>query len=212
MNSTLISQRFRGFLPVVIDVETGGFDAKKDALLEVAAVLVNFDENQRLCRSHTIHYHIHPFPGANIDPEALKITGIDPYHPLRPAYHEDKAAERFFDEIRAYQKQQECTRSILVGHNATFDLGFINALAERTDYKRNPFHPFSVLDTVSLGALAYGQTVLARIARQGGFDYDSEKAHGAKYDAELTADIFCHIINTWAEKIGYSWPASEEQP
>ena len=99
MNSTLISQRFRGFLPVVIDVETGGFDAKKDALLELAAVLVNFDENQRLCRTHTIHYHIHPFPGANIDPEALKITGIDPYHPLRPAYHEDKAAERFFDEI-----------------------------------------------------------------------------------------------------------------
>ena len=177
MPQTLISQRFRGFLPVVIDVETGGFDAKKDALLEVAAVL-----------------------------------GIDPFHPLRPAYHEDKAAERFFDEIRAYQKQQECSRSILVGHNATFDLGFINAFAERTGYKRNPFHPFSVLDTVTLGALAYGQTVLARVAKQGGFEYDSQKAHGAKYDAELTADIFCHIINAWADKIGYNWPNNEETP
>ena len=189
MPQTLISQRFRGFLPVVIDVETGGFDAKKDALLEVAAVLVNFDSDNHLTRTHTIHYHIHPFAGANIDPEALKITGIDPFHPLRPAYHEDKAAERFFDEIRAYQKQQECSRSILVGHNATFDLGFINAFAERTGYKRNPFHPFSVLDTVTLGALAYGQTVLARVAKQGGFEYDSQKAHGAKYDAELTGEI-----------------------
>ncbi|MDO4642329.1 MAG: ribonuclease T [Cardiobacteriaceae bacterium] len=211
MSSSFISQRFRGFMPVVIDVETGGFDARKDALLEVAAVLLDIDPNHRLYRTHTIHYHIHPFSGANIDPEALKITGIDPYHPLRPALYEEKAAERFFDEIRAYQKQKECTRSILVGHNAPFDLAFINAFAERTDYKRNPFHPFSVLDTVSLGALAYGQTVLARIARQGGFEYDSEKAHGAKYDAELTADIFCQIVNTWADKIGFCWASNEEK-
>ena len=167
MTNSLISQRFRGFLPVVVDVETGGFDAKKDALLEVAAVLVNFDEKQRLVPVETIHYHVQPFKNANIDPESLKITGIDPFHPLRPALEEAKVAERFFAPIREYQKKQGCNRSILVGHNAQFDLGFVNALAERTKYDRNPFHPFSALDTVSLGALAYDQTVLARIAREG---------------------------------------------
>lgn len=205
MTTTLISQRFRGFLPVVVDVETGGFDAKKDALLEVAAVLVNFDEKQRLVPVDTIHYHVQPFKNANIDPESLKITGIDPYHPLRPALEEAKVAERLFAPIRDYQKKQGCNRSILVGHNAQFDLGFINALAERTKYDRNPFHPFSALDTVSLGALAYGQTVLARIAREAGLEYDSSKAHSAKYDTELTAEIFCKIVNTWADNIGFNF-------
>ncbi len=198
----LINQRFRGFLPVVVDVETGGFNARHDALLEVAAVLINFDENNQLVPVETIHYHVQPFKDANIDPESLKITGIDPYHPLRPALSEDKVAERFFGPIREYQKRNECTRSILVGHNAQFDLGFINALAERTQYARNPFHPFSALDTVSLGALAYGQTVLARIARMAGIEYDSSRAHGAKYDTELTAQIFCKIMNLWTENIG----------
>lgn len=197
-----ISQRFRGFLPVVVDVETGGFDRDKDALLEVAAVFVNYNAQGKLVPVETLHYHVKPFAGSNIDPESLKITGIDPYHPLRPALDEAKVAERLFGAIRDYQKKQECTRSILVGHNAQFDLGFINALAERTGYDRNPFHPFSALDTVSLGALAYGQTVLARIARLAGFDYDTEKAHGAKYDTELTANIFCQIINLWHENIG----------
>lgn len=198
----LIHQRFRGFLPVVVDVETGGFDANKDALLEVAAVFVNFDHNHQLVPVQTIHYHVKPFANANIDPESLKITGIDPYHPLRPALSEDKVAERFFGAIRDYQKQQQCTRSILVGHNAQFDLSFINALAQRTNYTRNPFHPFSALDTVTLGALAYGQTVLARIARMAGVEYDNNKAHGAKYDTELTAEIFCKVMNLWTKNIG----------
>ncbi|UJF24885.1 ribonuclease T [Suttonella sp. R2A3] len=202
MSDTLISQRFRNFLPVVVDVETGGFNSAKDALLEVAATFVNYDEHGHLHLVDTLHYHVKPFADANIDPESLKITGIDPYHPLRPAWDEAKVAEKLFGAIRTYQKQQGCSRTILVGHNAQFDLGFINALAERTNYQRNPFHPFSALDTVSLGALAYGQTVLARIAQYAGFEYDSKQAHGAKYDTELTAKIFCHIVNTWHDKVG----------
>lgn len=200
MNDTRISTRFRGFLPVVVDVETGGFDKKKDALLEVAAVFVNFNADGLLAPVETLHYHVAPFAGSNIDPKSLKITGIDPFHPLRPAQDEVQVAEKLFGAIRAYQKQQECGRSILVGHNAPFDLGFIHALAERTGYPRNPFHPFSVLDTVSLGALAYGQTVLARIAQMAGLEYDSEQAHGARYDAELTAALMCRIVNLWAER------------
>lgn len=198
----LISKRFRGFLPVVVDVETGGFDHEKDALLEVAAVLVNFNEAGNLAPVETFHYHVKPFEGAHLNPDSLKINGIDPFHPLRPALDEVTVAKQLFGAIREYQKAQSCTRSILVGHNAHFDLGFINALAARCNYQHNPFHPFSSLDTVSLGALAYGQTVLARIAKAASFEYDSERAHGAKYDTELTAQIFCHIINTWSEKIG----------
>ena len=197
-----ISQRFREFLPVVVDVETGGFDVEKDALLEVAAVLLNYDQNGKLSPVETIYYPIKPFAGSTVDPESLKITKIDLYHPLRVAYSENQAAEGLFGKIREFQKSLACKRSILVGHNAHFDLGVINALAARTKYKHCPFHPFSVLDTVSLGALIYGQTVLSKIAEKAGIEYDKNKAHGAKYDAELTAEIFCRITNLWESKNG----------
>lgn len=198
-----IKKRFRGFLPVVVDVETGGFNPQKDALLEVAAVFIDFDEKGFLQPVRTLHYHVKPFPNANIEPEALKINGIDPNHPLRPAWTEQQVAEKLFAEVNVALKEKDCSKAILVGHNATFDLSFIQALANRTNHSKYPFHAFSVLDTVSLGALAYGQTVLARVASSAGLEYDKEKAHGAKYDTELTAQLFCHIFNLWGEKIGW---------
>ncbi len=197
-----IRDRFRGFLPVVVDVETGGFNSEKDALLELAAVLVNYDLNDRLVQGRTLHYHVKPFPGANLDPESLRVTGIDPFHPLRPAYEEKECAERFFGEITQLLRDTDCNKAILVGHNASFDLSFIRAWAARTGFQRIPFHSFSTLDTVSLGALVYGQTVLSKIAQSAGFDYDGSRAHGAKYDAELTAAIFCQIVNIWGKNIG----------
>jgi len=42
--SSLLAQRFRGYYPVVIDVETAGFNAKTDALLEIAATLLGMNE------------------------------------------------------------------------------------------------------------------------------------------------------------------------
>jgi hypothetical protein len=83
--------RFRGFLPVIIDVETGGFNAKTDALLEIAAVLVRFDADGLLRRDQTVRYHVKPFDGANMDPASLAVNGIVPDHPLRPAIDERDA-------------------------------------------------------------------------------------------------------------------------
>ena len=88
-----------------------------------------------------------------------------------------------------------CKRAILVGHNAHFDLGFINAAVARTGYKRNPFHPFSVFDTVTLSGAALGQTVLARALVAADLGYDANEAHSAIYDAEQTAALFCQLVN-----------------
>ncbi|WP_020396315.1 ribonuclease T [Thiolinea disciformis] len=192
-----LANRFRGFLPVVVDVETGGFNSRKDALLELAAVILRIDEKGELSRYRTHHWHIEPFPNANMDPKSLEINGIKPFSPLRLAIPEERALNEFFKVVRKELKLNRCNRSILVGHNAPFDLNFLNAASERIDCKRNPFHPFSTLDTVTLGALVYGQTVLARIAQAAGMGWDGEQAHSAVYDAEKTADIFCHIVNTW---------------
>ena len=145
-----MADRFRGFLPVVIDVETGGFNAKTDALLEIAAVLLDFGDDGQLARTETIRYHVKPFEGANMDPASLAVNGIDPDHPLRPAIDERDALQRVFREVRRAVRETRCNRAILVGHNAAFDLGFLNEAVERSSIKRNPFHPFSCFDTATL--------------------------------------------------------------
>jgi ribonuclease T len=193
--ATLISRRFRGFLPVVVDFETGGFNCRTDALLEMAAVLLKMDDDGVLRRGETIHCHVKPFEGANLEPAALQVTGIDPWHPLRLALAEREALNHIFKPIRDAMKEVDCKRAILVAHNAHFDLGFLNEAIARTAIKRSPFHPFSVLDTATLCGVAYGQTVLAQAAVAAGLTWDQARAHSAIYDAELTADLFCQIVN-----------------
>ena len=190
-----MADRFRGFLPVVVDVETGGFNAKTDALLEIAAVLLAFDAQGKLRRDETIRYHVKPFEGANMDPASLAVNGIDPNHPLRPAIDERDALQRVFREVRRAIREANCTRAILVGHNSAFDLGFLNEAIERSAIKRNPFHPFSSFDTATLCGVAFGQTVLSRAVKAAGLEFDEGSAHSAAYDAEITADVFCEVVN-----------------
>ena len=192
-----MGQRFRGFLPVVVDVETGGFNHQTDALLQIAAITVGMDEKGLLYPDEMVTHHIEPFPDANMEPESLKVNGIDPYHPLRLALPEQEALANVFKTIRKAIKMNECTRAILVGHNAAFDLNFLNAAATRCAIKRNPFHPFSMFDTVSLAGVAYGQTVLARAVDAARLGWDESEAHSAIYDAQKTADLFCNIVNRW---------------
>lgn len=192
-----MKERFRGFLPVVVDVETGGFDWNRHALLEIAAVPIDLDANGRYVCGPTAAAHLEPAPGTDIDPKSLEITGIRLDHPFRLAKPEREALDHVFAAVREAVRRHECQRAILVGHNAHFDLNFLNAAVARTGHKRNPFHPFSVFDTVTLAGVAYGQTVLARAVHAAGFDWNSDEAHSAVYDAEKTAQLFCRIANQW---------------
>ena len=194
-----LNQRFRGYLPVIVDIETAGFSAKRNALLEIAAVIVEYDENNELQITERYTTHVVPFKNAELDPSALKFNGIDPHHPFRMALEEKEALELIFKPIRTAIKRNNCTRAILVGHNPAFDIAFLNAAIHRTQIKRSPFHPFSTFDTATLGGLAYQQTVLAKIAQAADLTWDNEKAHSALYDAEMTAEIFCKIVNRWKQ-------------
>lgn len=204
-----LADRFRTFYPVVIDVETGGFNAKTDAILEIGAVLLAMNEDGHLEVDQTFFHRVVPFEGSNIEEAALKFTGIDPWHPLRIARAEKDVFNALFKLIRDSMKQQDCKRAILVGHNAHFDHGFINAASERHNLKRNPFHPFSSFDTASLSGLAYGQTVLSRACEAAGIDFDDKEAHSARYDAEKTAELFCSIVNRWKNLGG--WPLNRDR-
>jgi ribonuclease T len=175
-----LADRFRGFLPVIVDVETGGFDAERDALLEIAAVVIGMDQEGNLYPHPAVSTHVEAFPGANIDPRALEITGIDPDNPLRGALDERNALDHIFHAIRLAVRQ---------------NLSFLNAAVRRVGHKRNPFHPFSCFDTATLSGLAYGQTVLSKAVLAAGYSFDSREAHSAVYDAERTALLFCRIVN-----------------
>ena len=197
----IFSTRFRGYLPVIVDLETAGFDPKKNALLEIAAVILAMDKNGSISIKESHSYHVIPFPGAQLDQSALEFNGIDPYHPFRFALDEKEALQKIFKPVRTAVKTNGCQRAILVGHNPAFDIGFLNAAVERTGIKRNPFHPFSTFDTATLSGLVYGQTVLARAAQAAGLSWDQKQAHSARYDAERTAELFCGIVNRWQELV-----------
>lgn len=206
MNS--LTARFRGYYPVVIDVETAGFDAKTNALLEIAAITLRMTEQGWLVPDEKLHFHIEPFAGSILNPDALAFTGIDPTNPLRGAVSEYQALHEIFKMVRKGMKAQECNRAIVVAHNATFDHGFLTAAAERANLKRNPFHPFATFDTAALSGLAFGQTVLAKACITAGIEFDSKQAHSALYDTARTAELFCQIVNRW-KKLG-GWPLAEE--
>ena len=192
---TQIKDRFRGFLPVVIDVETAGFNCETDALLEMAVVMLQMNAAGHLVRGTTFDKNIMPFKGANIEQSALKFIGMeDPFHPFREAICEKEALTALFKPINHQLKLQGCSRAILVGHNAFFDLNFVQKAAARCHIK-SPFHDFSTFDTVSMAGLAYGETVLAKSVQAAGFEWDNSQAHSAVYDTEKTADLFCTIVN-----------------
>jgi ribonuclease T len=192
-----IANRFRGFYPVVIDLETAGFDAKKNPILELAAVTLQIDEQGQWGLEETFHHHIIPFAGSTLDMAALEFTGIQPDNPFRFAISEEEALTQLFDLLDEKIKYHRCERAVMVAHNATFDQSFIQAAVKRCKLTHDPFHRFTTFDTATLCGLAFGQTVLAKAIKASGFEYDKELAHSAKYDAEMTAKVFCHIVNRW---------------
>ncbi|QSX42214.1 ribonuclease T [Shewanella cyperi] len=202
--ANLLKYRFRGYFPVVIDVETAGFNAQTDALLEIAVTLLKMDAEGNLVLDHTLHFHIEPFEGANLEPAALAFNGIDPTNPLRGAVSEKEALLEIFKTVKKAQKAADCHRSIIVAHNAAFDHGFVSKAIERNDIKRSPFHPFATFDTACLSGLALGHTVLARACQMAGIPFDNREAHSALYDTERTAELFCYIVNRWKALGG--WP------
>jgi ribonuclease T len=209
--TSLLAQRFRGYYPVVIDVETAGFNAKTDALLEIAVNLLQMDDDGKLMPGETLHFHVEPFAGANLDASSLAFNGIDPFNPLRGAVSEREALTEICKAVRKAQKAAGCQRTVIVAHNSAFDQGFVNAAIARTNYKRSPFHAFVSFDTTSLAALALGQTVLAKACQQAGIAFDSKEAHSALYDTERTAELFCYIVNKWQQLGGWPLAVAEDE-
>ena len=191
-----LHSRFRGFLPVVIDLETGGFDEHTNPILELCAVFLAYKDGVLVPKSAPIHLHVEPFIGCKINQKSLEFTGIQLNSALRNAKAESEVLTLLFHAIELELSKSKCSRAILVGHNAFFDLSFIKAAAHRCQLK-SPLHSFSTLDTLSLGALIYGETVLSTLMSKAEIDFDDKQAHSALYDAQKTAELFCKMITNY---------------
>jgi ribonuclease T len=191
------NKRFDGYLAVVIDVETGGIDPKKCALLELAAIVIHCDETGRLVQQEKYFTtHVTPFDGAIIEEKALEINKIIPDHPFRLAVDEKIALEKLDAFTREALNRFQCRRAILVGHNAHFDLSFLNAARDRCRLiQTNPYHRFTCFDTATLAGAALSKTVLAKALKAAGIEHNKERAHSALYDTQCTAELFCYVCN-----------------
>nr|WP_218056813.1 ribonuclease T [Gilliamella apicola] len=212
MPNTKLCERFRGFYPVVIDIETSGFDPKLNAILEIAAITLKMNDDGWLEPDETLQFNVNPFENSILEPSALAFNGIDPDNPLRAAVDEKLALESIFKMVRTGIKASDCTRAVIVAHNAHFDHSFLMAAAERAGIKRNPFHPFATFDTASLCGLVFGQTVLAKACEAANIAFDHKQAHSALYDTEKTAILFCEIVNRFKRLGGWPLPQTNEQP
>ena len=191
-----LGQYFRRFLPVVVDVETGGLNPHKHALLEVAVVFLKVG-SAGLIPGLSQHYHIRPFEKSEITESSAQFLGISASTKEYGSDHhqfEQDVFEELHDLISSRVEREGCTRAILVGHNAAFDLSFMQAAFKRNRIK-DPFHQFSTLDTVSMSAAILGHTVLSKACMAAGICWDNSKAHCAMYDCQQTAQLFCRTIN-----------------
>lgn len=205
-----LCERFRGFYPVVIDIETSGFDPKQNAILEIAAITLKMNKDGWLEPDETLQFNVNPFEDAILEPTALAFNGIDPNNPLRGAVDEKVAIEAIFKMVRAGIKTSNCNRAVIIAHNAHFDHSFLMTAAERAGIKRNPFHPFATFDTASLCGLIFGQTVLAKACEVAKIPFDHKQAHSALYDTQKTAILFCEIVNRY-KRLG-GWPLADISP
>ena len=127
----MIKERFRKYLPVVVDLETGGFDPKTNAILEIAATLIVKNEGTQLLDvGKTYRYHIEPYEGLVVEQESLDFTKINLNHPLRNAIAEKDALDELFKIINTERTANGCSRAILIGHNAHFCLLYTSDAAD----------------------------------------------------------------------------------
>ncbi|OLP48795.1 DNA polymerase III subunit epsilon [Allorhizobium taibaishanense] len=181
---------------IVFDTETTGLESKMDRVIEIGGVeLFNHFPTGR-----TFHVYINPADRA-IHPDALAVHGITPEFlkdkPLFADIVEDLVA--FFDGAK------------WVAHNATFDMGFINAELERLG--RPPVGPEHVIDTLSLARRKHpmGPNTLDALCRRYGIDNSHRTKHGALLDSELLAEVYIEMLGGRQATFGLEQAGSDDR-
>jgi DNA polymerase-3 subunit epsilon len=163
---------------IVLDTETTGFNADgDDKIIEIGCVeLINYIPSGE-------NYHIYINPKRDVPIEAQNVHGITTeFLKDKPLFRE--IADGFLEFI------QEDT---LIIHNASFDIGFLNAELKRV---RRPILEMSrVLDTLALARRKHpaGPNSLDALCRRYNIDNSNRTYHGALLDSELLAEVYLEL-------------------
>lgn len=166
---------------VVFDVETTGLSAVYDTIIELAAVKIKDGEIIDTFESFANPHH--PLSATTIN-----LTGITD-DMVRDAPEIETVLKRFKDWSED---------DILVAHNASFDMGFLNVGYKKIGFEKatNP-----VIDTLELGRFLYPELKnhrLNTLAKK--FDIDLTQHHRAIYDAEATGHLLIKMLKDSMEK------------
>ena len=199
----LASKRFRGFLPVVIDVETGGFHSRTDALLEIAAVIIEVDAAGRVRRGATHAFHVKPFEGSRHGSGLARGQRHRPLAPAAPGHR------------RSAMRCSGCSaRSAPPSARTAAGAPFSWATTPRSTWDsstpRWSAPASSAIPSTRSPASTPRRWPARRWARRCWRGRRSCRRHRLGqprrrirrvYDAERTADLFCHVCNAHAREL-----------
>jgi DNA polymerase-3 subunit epsilon len=197
---------------IVLDTETTGLDpAKGDRIVEIGALeLFN-----HVPTGKTFHAYLNP--ERNVPPEAEAVHGLSSaFLAGKPVF--SAIAPGFLHFI---------ADSVLIIHNAAFDMAFLNA--ELTRQKLPRLLPERVIDTLQIARQKHPGAVnsLDALCRRYGIDNSKRAKHGALLDSELLAEVYLELIGgrqtamnltnagaktVSAQKTGVQWPGRRPVP
>ena len=180
---------------IIFDTETTGLESKLDRVIEIGGIeLINHFPTGR-----TLHLYISP-EDRKVHPDALAVHGItDEFLKDKPKFAE------VVDQIRDFFEGARW-----VAHNATFDMGFINAEFARLGIE--PVAADLVTDTLSLARRKHpmGPNSLDALCRRYGIDNSHRTKHGALLDSELLAEVYIEMIGGRQTALGFGSAAKQE--
>lgn len=173
---------------IIFDTETTGLDAREDRIIEIGGVeLVDHFPTGR-----TIHLYINA-DGRKVHPDALAVHGItDEQLADKP-----KFAEVVGEILDFFGDGQ------WIAHNATFDMGFVNAELARLGLP--PIAPARVVDTLAIARRKHpmGPNSLDALCKRYGIDNSHRLKHGALLDSELLAEVYIELIGGKQTALGF---------
>jgi len=165
---------------IIFDTETTGFRPEEgERVIEIGAIEC-IDRNPT---GKTFHHYLNP-EGRQVDPGAFRVHGIS---------NEALMDKPTFAEI-ATDFLEFIGDSILVAHNAPFDVNFLNHEFSRVNLA--PIDPARVIDTLEIARRKHptAQNSLDRLCDRYGISNKHRTLHGALLDSELLLEVYIELL------------------
>lgn len=174
---------------IIFDTETTGLERLEDRIIEIGGV----EMIDRFLTGRTFHVFINP-QGRQVHPDALAVHGIS-----NDRLKDEPVFAGIVDQFMEFFDGAK-----LVAHNASFDMGFINAELDRLGLP--PIGNDRVIDTLAMARRRHpmGPNTLDALCRRYGIENSHRTLHGALLDSEILAEVYIELIGGKQTALGLS--------